>query len=248
MPNDRAQAAGYGGGFRSCATENAAHGTTNYYTPELVVTRWQGDWGHLNAMISPDYEHIGVGYAEANGFSWYVMMAGWIADDSPGAAPQTSPVVPALVAPIVTSAPEEDGAIYHTVQSGHTAWTIAAEYGIELSELLALNGLMEDSVLHVGDTLLIRPPDSPTVTSTSPPTAEAPPPSATYTPSPIPPAEMLAEITATPSQVRTAAPITPAYSESNPSTEPALPTTALALGVGAALLIAAVIGYLVLKK
>jgi uncharacterized protein YkwD len=77
-PNDRAQLAGYGGGEPSYATENQAHRTMPYHTAELVVRMWQGDWGHLQAMILTNYEHIGVDYAEANGYSWFILMAGWV--------------------------------------------------------------------------------------------------------------------------------------------------------------------------
>jgi hypothetical protein len=134
-PNERAQAAGYGGGLRSFATENAAHGTVSYNTPQLVVTMMQSDWGHLNAMISPDYEHIGVGFAEADGYSWYVMMVGWVDDGSypdgipSGEAPESS----APYVPFVLSEPDETGAIHHEVQPGQTAWTIAAHYEVDLN-------------------------------------------------------------------------------------------------------------------
>jgi LysM repeat protein len=174
-PNDRAQAAGYGGGERSFATENAAHGTIGYHTPQLVVTMMQGDWGHLNAMISPDYEHIGVGYAEAGDYSWYVMMVGWVDDGSfPDGIPSSEAPEPSVpYVPFVVSEPDETGAIYHEVQPGQTAWTIAAYYKVDLSELLALNNLTENAILHPGDTLLIHQPETPTSTPLSPSPTEA---------------------------------------------------------------------------
>jgi LysM repeat protein len=163
-PDDRAQAAGYGGGNRSFAIENVASGTASLNTPELVVTMWQGDWGHLNAMISPDYEDIGVGFAEANEFSWYVMMVGWVdeSESSRNTASQETPAAYIPHVPFEINEPDENGATFHEVQIGQTAWTIAAKYGIELADLLELNNLTEDSVLHPGDKLLIRPPDLPT--------------------------------------------------------------------------------------
>lgn len=164
-PNERAQAAGYGAGYNSYATENAAHGTASYMTPELVVTMWQGDSVHLKALISPDYEHIGVGFAEANGFSWYVLMAGWIADGT--SSVQNTPQAIPTFSVFVMSEPDETGAIYHEVQPGQTAWTIAAHYGITLAELLALNNLTEGSILHPGEMLLVRQPDT-TISTPSP--------------------------------------------------------------------------------
>ena len=165
-PNDRAQAAGYGGGSRSFATENVAHGTASLNTPDLVFSMWQMDWGHLNAMISADYEHIGVGYAEAGDYSWYVMMVGWVDEGSPSmytAEPGLSEESLVYI-PFVVSEPDKNGAIYHEVQAGQTAWTIAANYEIGLAELLALNNLTENSILQPGDVLLIRPPEIPTGT------------------------------------------------------------------------------------
>jgi hypothetical protein len=156
-PDERARAAGYGAGYNSFATENAASGTLEIHTPELVVHYWQMDYGHLTAMISPKYEHIGVGYAEGFGMSWYIMMVGWIDDGSPASV---SPVeaTPPSAAPnsdFIISTPDESGAIYHEVQPGQAAWTIAVYYDIDLAELLALNNLTEDSIIHPGDILLI---------------------------------------------------------------------------------------------
>ncbi|MGD8584532.1 MAG: CAP domain-containing protein [Chloroflexota bacterium] len=190
MPNDRAQAAGYGAGYRSYATENQAHGTATLNTPERVVSMWQGDWVHLKAMVSADYEHIGVGFAEANGFSWYILMAGWVADGESAAGSRAAvaglPATPAPAAlpaaPVMLSEPGEDGAIYHEVQSGQAAWTIAARYGLTVEELYALNDLTDSSVIHPGDQLLIRPADTPTPTATTPPTATSPAPTVTNTP------------------------------------------------------------------
>jgi len=169
-PNERAQAAGYGGGSRSFATENVAYGTASINTPEFVVSMWQSDWGHLNAMISPDYEHIGGGFAEANGYSWYVMMVGWVADDSytGDSNLQETPKVSMPYVPFIFSEPDENGAIYHEVQPGQTAWTIAAYYEVDLAELLALNHLTENSILHPGDILLVRSPATPTSMLPSP--------------------------------------------------------------------------------
>lgn len=167
-PNDRAQAAGYGGGELSFAVENAAHGTASINTPELVVSMWQSDWGHLSAMISPKYEHIGVGYAEAGGYSWYVMMVGWVGSPAGSEESDTQETFegPVPYTPFILNEPDETGAIYHEVQSGQAAWTIAAYYEVDLAELLALNQLTEDSILYPGDILLVRPPD-PTAPSLS---------------------------------------------------------------------------------
>lgn len=184
-PLDRALAAGYGGGEVAFAIENVAYGTINLNTPEMVVTMWQGDWGHLNAMISADYEHIGVGYAEGEEFNWFVMMVGWVGEKAstgetaavePTTAPSSSDYFTFTV-----STPGEDGAIYHAVQSGQAAWTIAVKYGIPLADLLALNGLTENAWLHPGDILVIREPEPVTDTPTPSPVTRTPKPTTTKT-------------------------------------------------------------------
>jgi LysM repeat protein len=181
-PDDRAKAAGYGDGEVSFAIENVASGTISLNTPELVVTMWQGDWGHLNAMISADYEHIGVGYAEGEEFNWYVMMVGWVGEKGSAFEPDSvTPEGDLAMVPFVVSTPGEDGAIFHEVKPGQAAWTIAVKYGIPLADLLALNGLAENSWLHPGDVLVIRPPDAPTTTPTRPPATRTPRPTATAT-------------------------------------------------------------------
>ena len=230
-PNDRAQAAGYGGGNNSYAIENVAHGTASLNTPELVVTMWQGDWGHLNAMISADYEHIGVGYAEANGYSWYVMMVGWVgAKASSGDTPnQEITVVDTSSEPFVVSEPDEFGAIYHEVQSGQAAWTIAAKYGIGLVELFELNDLTEDSILQPGDVLMIRRPDPPTSTPTVFHSTDMP----TKTPTPVQATEVAIETVTLTNQNQED--VSNILARSNVSSVP------LIVGVGLALLVSVII-------
>jgi len=192
-PDDRAKAAGYGDGENSFAIENVAAGTASLNTPELVVTMWQGDWGHLNAMISPDYEHIGVGFAEANDFSYYIMMVGWVGTKASPEDTQSQEEIPEKISssdPFIRSEPDETGAIYHKVQPGQAAWTIAAQYGIELSELFERNNLTESSILHPGDVLIIRPPDPPTNTPSFTPPTISPTDTPVESPTPVKAAEV----------------------------------------------------------
>jgi LysM repeat protein len=179
-PDERAKAAGYGTGENSFTVENVAAGTASLNTPELVVSMWQNDRGHLTAMISADYENVGVGFAEADGFSFYVMMVGWAGTkgsigETKGSTGETQdqeiPLADTPGTSFIISQPDESGAIYHEVQPGQTAWTIAAQYNVDLAELLKLNGLTADSILHPGDVLTIRAPDPPTSTPTVTPTS-----------------------------------------------------------------------------
>ncbi len=65
----------------------------------------------------------------------------------------------------------------HTVAEGDTLWSIAAQNGLPIEELMALNGLVETAILQVGQQLFIRPTETPLATHTpavtATPTAEA---------------------------------------------------------------------------
>lgn len=54
----------------------------------------------------------------------------------------------------------------HRIREGDTPWSIAAQYGLEIDELLAMNGLGENAVLQIGAELAIRPTPTPEATST----------------------------------------------------------------------------------
>ncbi|MDD5368751.1 MAG: LysM peptidoglycan-binding domain-containing protein [Anaerolineaceae bacterium] len=66
---------------------------------------------------------------------------------------------------LVTSTPDQDGAVIHVVQSGQTLITIATAYGISLNDLKTLNNLTSDSI-NIGEKLFIRKGATPTITST----------------------------------------------------------------------------------
>ena len=69
-------------------------------------------------------------------------------------------------APPPTPTPQQS----HIVKAGDTAFGIALQYGLSLDELLAFNKLSADTLLQIGQELLIRPP-----TPTPEPTATATP-------------------------------------------------------------------------
>ena len=58
----------------------------------------------------------------------------------------------------------------HIVETGETAWDIAAEYDVDLNTLLAINGLTADPLVHVGDAIIVALPEG----VTPPPTATPP--------------------------------------------------------------------------
>ncbi len=71
------------------------------------------------------------------------------------------------IQPVITATPGEDGGVVHIVDYGQTLEQIATGYGINLNDLLALNGLESDSVIYPGDKLVIRRGATATPTSTA---------------------------------------------------------------------------------
>ncbi len=175
-PQDRATAAGYVG----YAVENFASGTSGYVDIAWTVRMWSSDDIHLGTMLSTA-PHAGAGVASNGSETWYVLVVGRPSASPPptrppaaqpgaaGAPQATSAPAPAIpAAPVVVAAPNADGTVIHVVQQGQTLWDLAVTYGVPLADLLALNYLTEDALLHPGDSILIRlgpgqsPPPPPT--------------------------------------------------------------------------------------
>lgn len=80
-----------------------------------------------------------------------------IAFNTPIASAAGTLETPTYVNPYnATATPSADGAIYHTVLEGQSPYVIAALYGIDVATLLENNDLGWDSVINIGDVLLIR--------------------------------------------------------------------------------------------
>jgi len=89
--------------------------------------------------------------------------------------------------PDPTATPDADGIMYAEVQVDDSLWAIASRSRISLDELLALNGMTEDSIIKVGDFLIIgfvTPPATQTSEPTITPTLS--PPTPTFTPLSLP--------------------------------------------------------------
>ena len=93
-------------------------------------------------------------------------------------APQSSSVVNSAPAP--TPLPRPDGAIVHIVKAGDTIFGLALQYGVQMDQILQLNGLTKDSLIRVGQELVISAP--PPTTTTPAPKEAAPAPTATSLP------------------------------------------------------------------
>jgi LysM repeat protein len=157
-PRDQAIAAGYGGGATVFVSENIVQGTG--MTPAEAVQWWTGDEPHLNTMIGQYYRDVGAGAGESDGDFYYTLMTGYVAGgvsaNSTVPVPPTGQPAPIGAQPVVPVTPQPDGSIVHVVQAGQTLWTIAAVYQITLDELLSLNGLTQNAIIHAGDRLIIR--------------------------------------------------------------------------------------------
>jgi LysM repeat protein len=58
--------------------------------------------------------------------------------------------------PRPTPAPRGEGAVVHVVQAGDTLSGISLQYGVSLDDLLRLNNLTRDSVLNVGQEIVVK--------------------------------------------------------------------------------------------
>lgn len=162
-PRDRAIAAGYGAGETVFVSENIIEGTG--LTPAGAVEWWTGDEPHLNTMIGQYYRDAGAGYAEVDGYAYYVLMSGYVAGGYSASgyyspATLTAAAAPPPPVPVLIATPGPDGSIVHEVQYGQSLWTIAAVYGVDVETLRQLNGFPAEPLLHQGDRVLIRGPQA----------------------------------------------------------------------------------------
>lgn len=134
-------------------SENIVAGTG--MTAEQAVEKWAiMDELHLNTMISPNLVDIGAGVAVSGDYYIYVIDCG---RSTGGTA---VPLVPQVTysAPAVTRAlPESnaDGSVTYTVQANDTLVGIATNYGVSLNTIYALNNLNGNSVIYIGDVILL---------------------------------------------------------------------------------------------
>lgn len=164
-PRARAVAMGYGDGGSVFVTENIMGG--NGITAPKAVQWWQGDAPHLNTLLSPNYQDAGAGVAASGSAVYITLDVGYVAGaaspkdtgatDVPGNLSTTTPA-PTLeiIVPVSVATPKPDGSIIHEVQDGQTLWVIADIYKVDLSVMLVLNGLSQDSVIYPGEKLLLK--------------------------------------------------------------------------------------------
>lgn len=209
-PKDRAIAAGFGSEASGyiAVSENWAAG--NNLSINRAIYEFWNDAAHMGTMLGTQYQYIGAGVAYDGNYVYYTVdTGGWAGDSSPNPDQPTSQAAtsqPTTTAvPVVQSTPNPDGSITHIVQAGQTLYTIAVVYDIPLEELMAMNGFTENTILYLGDSVIIHPADAPTS-----------PPALTATPSPSP------SQSATPTATTAAAP-TATRPHTSPTSPPPIP-------------------------
>jgi LysM repeat protein len=162
----RLQAAGYGAGEKVFATENFAMGSD--LSIDQVMVMWN-DPDHMLPATNPHYCHVGAGVATAaNGFTYYVLQAAYIAGKPcdgaytpPGGGNPGGPgtgIVPGIITPVELAEMDENGIYTHLVMPGQSFWAIAVAYQVTIKDILAWNHLSEAYKLQIGDELIILSP------------------------------------------------------------------------------------------
>jgi uncharacterized protein YkwD/LysM repeat protein len=178
-PRDRAAAAGYPLG--SFFSENWQSGAG--MSPSGAVSVWQGDYDHLNTMISANLTEAGGGVSNAGGTLYYVLDAGspsnyigapTVTPGGPTVTPGT-PIVSQFMVPVIINTPDATGMVYHEVAYGQSLWSIAIAYNTKIETIKQLNNL-GDIEIYVGQKLLVMRGATPaplTPTQPATPTTEA---------------------------------------------------------------------------
>ena len=178
----RIAAAGYNNGQVTCATENWAYA---FHSIEDIANAWS-DAAHQYPASKEQYKNVGAGVAvDSNGQPWFIIHAACASSGSSSGS-YSATLNPGFtqeatfdnsIHAIVTATPQEDGSVYHTVESGQSLWSIAMAYNTHIETLKKLNSLSSDTV-WVGMKLLVldvpTPTVSPTVTLTPIPPTRTP--------------------------------------------------------------------------
>ena len=150
--------------------------------PEYIIEEiWFSTVGERAKLLSADYLHAGIATIVINNRRFVALITGKLANGSltytplptienatppPDVAPWTETERPSEN-PVVTSTPAADGSVAHVVLKDQTLSEIAAAYDIGWNGLALLNSLdLENPVIYEGDTILIRPRFTDTVTPT----------------------------------------------------------------------------------
>ena len=194
-----ARADGSGPGDHGISAENVACGIN--LSPEGAIFGQWTDALHSATILGPDTGLAGAGMAVTDGVVYYTLdvlrKSGDFTYRSPVVTQDSSTAAPGkptatrgtplpTISPLLTSTPNPDGSVKHTIRYGQNLIEIAKAYGVTLNTILAFNKFLDPTkpVYYENQVLLIR------LAFTVTPTAS-------ITPSPRPP-------TRTPIPTRTA--------------------------------------------
>lgn len=142
--------------------DEVAYGGNDNSTVYDAIGWWSNSSAHLNAIINADNVHIGTGISVGDGYIYYVVVFGLeygTGGSSGGGVASTVPTtaVTPKVAPVTVIKPNEDGSVFHEVETGQALWSIAIAYEVTIDQILALNGLNANAVIYEGQKLQVRP-------------------------------------------------------------------------------------------
>jgi LysM repeat protein len=153
------------------------HGAYQLFTLEATV----GAAGKVTVFMSANYRGYSRGRTDA---FWDDMSLTVIAADSGSSPTQSGPAPtspPPVLPPFVMPTAGPDGNIVYVVQPGDSLWRIAANAGLTVEQLKAMNGLTSD-IVSVGQRLIIGQAAAPTPTPAPSPTIDPNAPTATTSP------------------------------------------------------------------
>jgi len=165
----RLAAAGYGDGGTVWATENFAMSSNGMGIDEIMAV-W-ADPDHMRPAVEAAYCNVGAGVAQANGRTYYVLQAAYVAGQECGSSSSSSSGETSSsdtelgtgsqwIVPVAIATPDEDGKVFHVVQAGQSFWSIAIAYQISIADLETWNNLSRDTPLNAGQRLFIPNKDT----------------------------------------------------------------------------------------
>ena len=170
-PRSRAGALGYPTNWIS---ENIYFGNSGT-TIDNAWRFWINSPIHYAGLTSPNYTEVGIGIARGENGNGYALVFGnpnvRLPERNVSAGTGNTGNQNAAPAPRVLEY-DDAGNIIHTIEVGETIGEIALIYGYtwdDIPAILAVNGMGEEDVLSVGETLLV-PPEAGTNTPTPEPT------------------------------------------------------------------------------
>lgn len=180
-------------------------------TPDTPVDTLLSDvWGSAtqqDILLNSYAVHIGVGVAEIEELTYYVVNIAVDYGSSPNETASVGSTETPEVVPVDVATQAADGSIIHEVVKGQALWSIAITYGVTVDELRVLNNLSANAAIYEGQKIIVRaahtPTPSPLPTNTSMPATRTPIPAQAPQELGSPSAEVGEETAAAPLNMRT---------------------------------------------